>query len=138
MKTKKKKWFFCYVAVLLVILLIPSLGMTVAQSHWTTETTPLAEAPSFTKEDGSLNENILEDAGNYFEDHFAFRPELITINSMLQSTLLHTSSTDQILVGEDGWLGIVTGGFTASAAGIASAVLFGFLAALLFKPGEKR
>lgn len=104
MKTKKKKWFFCYVAVLLVILLIPSLGMTVAQSHWTTETTPLAEAPSFTKEDGSLNENILEDAGNYFEDHFAFRPELITINSMLQSTLLHTSSTDQILVGEDGWL----------------------------------
>ena len=41
-------------------------------------------------------------------------------------------------VGEDGWLGIFTGGFTASAAGIASAVLFGFLAALLFKPGEKR
>ena len=42
------------------------------------------------------------------------------------------------VVGEDGWLGIFTGGFTASAAGIASAVLFGFLAALLFKPGEKR
>ena len=41
-------------------------------------------------------------------------------------------------VAEQGWLGIFTGGFTASAAGIASAVLFGFLAALLFKPGEKR
>ena len=59
MKTKKKKWFFCYVAVLLVILLIPSLGMTVAQSHWTTETTPLAEAPGFTKDHCSLNQNIL-------------------------------------------------------------------------------
>lgn len=104
MKKKTKKMYLCYVAILLVILLIPSLGMTVAQSHWTTETTPLAEAPSLTKEDGSFNENILEDSGNYFEDHFAFRPELITINSILQSTLLRTSSTNQIIVGSDDWL----------------------------------
>ena len=41
-------------------------------------------------------------------------------------------------VGEKGWLGIFTGGLTATAGGIAAAVLFGFLAALLFKPGEKR
>ena len=41
-------------------------------------------------------------------------------------------------VGEKGWLGVFTGGLTATAGGIAAAVLFGFLAALLFKPGEKR
>ncbi len=41
-------------------------------------------------------------------------------------------------VGETGWLGVFTGGFTAAAAGIAAAVLFGLLAALLFRPGEKR
>ena len=41
-------------------------------------------------------------------------------------------------VGEKGWLGIFTGGLTATAGGIAAAVIFGFLAALLFKPGEKR
>ena len=41
-------------------------------------------------------------------------------------------------VQQDGWLGILTGGLTATAGGISAAVLFGFLAALLFKPGDKR
>ena len=41
-------------------------------------------------------------------------------------------------VNEKGWLGILTGGLTATAGGIAAAVVFGFLVALLFKPGEKR
>ena len=37
-----------------------------------------------------------------------------------------------------GWIGVLTGGLSATAAGIAAAVLFSFLAALLFKPGDKR
>ena len=37
-------------------------------------------------------------------------------------------------IAEDGWLGIFTGGFMAGAAGLAAAVVFGFLAALIFKP----
>ena len=41
-------------------------------------------------------------------------------------------------VGEKGWLGVMTGGLTAAAGGIAAAVLFSFLAALIFRPGEKR
>lgn len=41
-------------------------------------------------------------------------------------------------VAEKGWLGVFTGGLTATAGGIAAAVVFGVLAALLFKPGEKR
>ena len=41
-------------------------------------------------------------------------------------------------VAEKGWLGIFTGGFTAAAAGIASAVFFGLLIALFFKPGAKK
>jgi len=36
-------------------------------------------------------------------------------------------------VDENGFIGIFTGGVTAGAAGIAAAVLFGFLAALIFK-----
>ncbi len=41
-------------------------------------------------------------------------------------------------VGEQGWLGVLTGGLTATAGGIAAAVLFGLLMAVLFRPGEKR
>ena len=39
--------------------------------------------------------------------------------------------------GEEGDLGIFKGGFTASAAGIAGALVFGYLAALIFKPKMK-
>lgn len=41
-------------------------------------------------------------------------------------------------VGEKGALGIITGGLSAAAGGIAAAVFFGLLAALIFKPGDKR
>lgn len=40
-------------------------------------------------------------------------------------------------VDEDGALGILTGGLTASAAGITAAVLFGLLASFIFKPKDK-
>ena len=41
-------------------------------------------------------------------------------------------------IAKDGWLGVFTGGLTATAGGIAAAVVFGVLMALIFKPGEKR
>ena len=40
-------------------------------------------------------------------------------------------------VTERGLIGVFTGGFTAAAGGIAAAVVFGFLAAVLGKPKEK-
>ncbi|MCR5664239.1 MAG: stage V sporulation protein AE [Oscillospiraceae bacterium] len=40
-------------------------------------------------------------------------------------------------VAEKGLLGAFTGGFTAAAGGLCAAVFFGFLTALLFKPGDK-
>lgn len=41
-------------------------------------------------------------------------------------------------VGEQGWLGIFTGGLSATAGGITMAVTAGVAMALLFKPGDKR
>lgn len=40
--------------------------------------------------------------------------------------------------GEQGWLGILTGGLTATAGGITMAVAAGVVMAMLFKPGDKR
>ena len=40
-------------------------------------------------------------------------------------------------VQEKGLLGALTGGFTASSAGIGAAEFFGLLVALIFKPGDK-
>ena len=44
----------------------------------------------------------------------------------------------QKAVEEKGFLGIFTGGVTAGAAGIGAAVFFGYIAALVAKPKEKR
>ena len=41
-------------------------------------------------------------------------------------------------VAEKGLLGALTGGLTATAGGITAAMLFSLIAALIFKPGEKR
>ena len=41
-------------------------------------------------------------------------------------------------VAEEGFLGIFTGGLSASAGGIAAAVISALLVALLFRPGDKR
>lgn len=43
----------------------------------------------------------------------------------------------QKAVSEKGLLGVFTGGFTASAAGVGAAIFFGFLAAVLSKPTDK-
>jgi stage V sporulation protein AE len=40
-------------------------------------------------------------------------------------------------VASDGWMGIFTGGLTATAGGIAAAVIVAYFAALFSKPGEK-
>ena len=40
-------------------------------------------------------------------------------------------------VDEKGWLGIFSGGLTASSAGITAAMLFGLAASAIFKPKDK-
>ena len=44
----------------------------------------------------------------------------------------------QKAVDSDGFLGIFMGGFTASAVGISAALIFGYLASLVFQPKMKK
>ena len=41
-------------------------------------------------------------------------------------------------IAEKGWLGVLTGGLTATAGGITAAVVFAVIMALIFKAGDKR
>jgi len=41
------------------------------------------------------------------------------------------------VIAQKGAIGILSGGLTATAAGIAAAIIFGFVFALVFKPGDK-
>ncbi|MDY4975705.1 MAG: hypothetical protein SO147_02260 [Clostridia bacterium] len=94
---------FVFIAVVWIILLLPFAGMSLWPTNTTAENTPLAEIPSGYKE-GKPNLSYLSDWGAYFEDHFAFRQQLVTANAKLYATLFKHSTTDQVILGEDGWL----------------------------------
>lgn len=93
-----------YIAAVLVLLLFPLVGMPLFGSEWSTETTELAPAPQLKTEEGKLNTSYIADAGNWFQDHFALRSDLITANSLLQDKVFGTSASRKITVGQDDWL----------------------------------
>ena len=98
-----KKRYFIYIILVWVILIVPFAGMTFWPTTETSENTELAEWPKW-KEDGTCNQDYLEEVGEYFEDHFAFRQHFVTANALLRGKIFRTGSTDQVIVGEDDWL----------------------------------
>lgn len=100
---KKKIWYLIYIAVVLLMVMIPFAGMTVAATNETTENKELAEMPKL-KSDGKWNVGYLGELGGYFEEHFAFRQELVAANAVLKGALLGVSASDQVIMGKDDWL----------------------------------
>ena len=100
---KKKRWYLIYIAAVLMLAAFPFVGMSVAVSNETTENKELAGFPRL-RSDGTWNVRYLSQLGDYFEDHFAFRQELVAANALIRGRLLGVSASDQVLVGKDGWL----------------------------------
>jgi len=84
--------------------LVPSLGMLVLRSEPAAANQTLAPPPSLTAKDGGLNPEVLSEAADYIEDHFALRQRLITANAALEGAVFHTSAQDSVLMGKQGWL----------------------------------
>ncbi len=92
-----------YCALVLGICLIPFAGMLFWPTMRTTENTELAKWPALTGEDG-VNMDFLQEAGEYFTDHFAFRQELVAADARIRSAVFGTSPVDSVIVGKNGWL----------------------------------
>ena len=76
---KKQSFKIIFIALFLVICLIPSLGMTVAKTETTSENRVLASFPALKSEEGEFNVNYLSQLGDYFNDHFAFRNLIVAL-----------------------------------------------------------
>ena len=98
-----KKWKILYSILFFAVCLLPSLGMFFGKSESSSENRELAEFPSLITEEG-LNVEWLPQAGDYFQDHFAFRNELVTANALLNGKLLGTSTAQGVIQGSDNWL----------------------------------
>ena len=99
---KKGKLIYCI--LLFAICLCPSLGMLVTKQETSSENRQLSEFPSPKTEEGKINVEWLSQAGDYFQEHFAFRNELVTGNALLHGRLLETSTADGVIQGKNGWL----------------------------------
>lgn len=92
-----------FACVFVIMLLLPLVCMPFASSDASAEKRELAPSPRLMV-DGKPNVNVLSEAGNYFADHFAFRSLLVEWDSTLKQKLFLTSSTNNVVVGTNGWL----------------------------------
>ena len=64
----------------------------------------LSKAPVLVDKGGKLNDYFLNDASNWLKDHFFVRQELISVHNKTVSTVFHTSSSDDVILGTGDWL----------------------------------
>ncbi len=99
----KKKMGAVYLAATLILCLLPSVGMLWKHDEESAENRKLAELPSPRTEQG-WNTDFLPELGEYFEDHFAYRQEMVTADAVLRSSIFGISTEDGVIDGKDGWL----------------------------------
>lgn len=93
-----------FIILVFTMLMIPTVGLLWYDQPEVTENKELAPVPVLWNEDSQLNKNYIQDAENYFLDHFAYRKELVAVNSFLYSEVFGVSSEDLVIKGRDGWL----------------------------------
>lgn len=99
----KKTLLRIYIVAGLLVCVLPFAAMTVCPTDTTTENRTLAGFPSLQKE-GKPNVDFFEEISAYFNDHFAFRNELVSIDAKIMNRVFGVSNVDTVVTGKDGWL----------------------------------
>ena len=66
-------------------------------------TANLPSGPQLRTEEG-WNTDFLSEAGEYFQDHFGFRQQLVTANALINGKIFGVSTADGVIQGKNGWL----------------------------------
>ena len=103
MKNKKNVYKIAYIALALLVCVIPFACMTFARTDTTTENHRLKEFPKLRTEEAGFNVAFLSELGAYFEDHFAFRNQIVAADGVTQG-LFGVSTAEGVIKGTDGWL----------------------------------
>lgn len=100
----KKNYAIIFIAVCMVLCLIPSVGMLFFPTTRTTENRAMAAAPKLLTEDGSLNKSFIQDFESYFTEHIALRNPMIFMDAKIQAGIFGESNVSGVISGTDGWL----------------------------------
>lgn len=86
------------------ICIIPFAGMAVAPSNEAVGNEQKTTLPSIKTEDGGFNEKYMQQLGDYFSDHYALRPQIMSVDAEIQSKVFGVSNIDSITTGKNNWL----------------------------------
>ena len=99
-----KKIYIVYIILFVLMAAIPLAGMPFYRNNAEgAEQRTLAEMPKLTGENG-LNLAFPSGFEDYFQDHFAFRSELVNAGATLLLRVFRSSAEDSVICGKDGWL----------------------------------
>ena len=101
---KRKTAYGIFIAAFFILCLIPSAGMLLFGESEAAANEILSPRPVIFQEDGSFNQNFTDDLTSYIADRFAFRQEFITAYAKIQAALFKESSSEDVVLGKDGWL----------------------------------
>lgn len=102
---KKNLLYAAFTALILLLCLIPSLGMLLApRGGEAGGNQALSRAPALRDAEGRWNPDYLSQIQDYAGDNFYLRQEMITAWSALNAQGLHSSITEDVVLGTDGWL----------------------------------
>ncbi len=100
----KKTMSLVFVLLFLALCLLPSVGLLLTGGSGAAANQVLAAKPVFVRADGSVNPDGLTELAGYVNDRFSLRQEAVTLWAGLNAGLLHSSVTDKVVLGRDGWL----------------------------------
>lgn len=102
---KKNLPYAAFTALILLLCLIPSLGMLLPKQEGAAGgNQALSRAPSLRDAEGNWNSKYLSQIQDYAGDNFCLRQDMITAWSALNAKGLHSSITEDVVLGSDGWL----------------------------------
>ena len=100
----KKNVLIAFIAICMLLCLIPSVGMLFFPTTQTTENRAMAESPKLLTEEGSLNKAFIQDFESYFTEHIALRNPMIYMDAKIQTGIFGESNVSGVIDGADGWL----------------------------------
>ncbi len=100
----KKTAYIIFIILFFAVCIVPSAGMLVVGEAPAAANEIVTTRPQLFLPDGTFNANITDDLTSYFADRFAFRQNFITAYAKIQAAAFGESSSDDVILGKDGWL----------------------------------
>jgi len=99
----KKAFLIVFVAAILIVFCIPTAALLLGYEGENYENRPLARLPKLFESDG-LNLSFPSEFDDYYEDHFGFREEMVTVFHGGTMALVGDTLNQKVIVGKENML----------------------------------